>query len=73
MVFEVAGGAMIRVCMYCKQVIGEVEPISDKAKTHTVCGECEKLIYQYFEKDQDKKLDLMEFLQAEWDKKKPPA
>ncbi len=31
---------MIRVCMVCKKVFGEKEPLDDKSPTHGICGPC---------------------------------
>jgi hypothetical protein len=31
---------MIRVCMTCKEVFGEKEPLEDKSETHGLCERC---------------------------------
>jgi len=31
---------MIRICMTCKKVIGEKEPLEDKSETHGICDDC---------------------------------
>ena len=31
---------MIRVCMVCKKVFGEKEPLDDKSPTHGICDPC---------------------------------
>lgn len=31
---------MIRVCMVCKKVFGEKEPLDDKSQTHGICDPC---------------------------------
>lgn len=31
---------MIRICQYCKQVMGEKEPPEDKTLTHSICPTC---------------------------------
>jgi len=31
---------MIRICMICKEVIGEKEPLDDKSATHGICDKC---------------------------------
>lgn len=31
---------MIRVCIRCKKVMGEKEPLDDKSLTHGMCDEC---------------------------------
>jgi len=33
---------VIRVCMVCKKVFGEKEPLDDKSPTHGICGPCFK-------------------------------
>ncbi len=35
---------MIRVCAWCKKVIGEKEPFEDKSVTHGICQDCYDLI-----------------------------
>ena len=31
---------MIRVCMVCKSVMGEKEPLDNKSLTHSICFDC---------------------------------
>jgi hypothetical protein len=31
---------MIIVCAWCKEVLGEKEPLDDKGETHTICDKC---------------------------------
>lgn len=31
---------MIRVCMYCDRVYGEIEPYDDESSTHGICNGC---------------------------------
>jgi len=31
---------MIRVCTWCREVIGEKEPLEDKSLTHGICESC---------------------------------
>ncbi len=32
---------MIRICAWCKQILGEVEPLENKDPTHTICIKCQ--------------------------------
>ena len=32
---------MTRICAWCKQVMGEKEPLEDKRITHTICKNCQ--------------------------------
>lgn len=42
---------MIRQCAWCKVLMGEVAPLSDKAVTHSICEACQKkMMKQYTEK-----------------------
>ncbi len=45
---------MIRICMDCKTVMGEKEPIEDKRETHGCCPECLK--------KREDQIDLMRLL-----------
>ena len=31
---------MIRVCAWCKKILGEKEPLDDPTVTHGICDEC---------------------------------
>ena len=35
---------MIRICSYCKIVMGEKEPFEDKSETHGICEKCMKKV-----------------------------
>jgi phage FluMu protein Com len=41
---------MIRQCAWCNKVLGEVEPLDNKATTHGICPEC---VDKYFPKEKD--------------------
>jgi hypothetical protein len=42
---------MIRICSWCKKVIGEKEPLDDKSITHSICPECiKKEVPEVYEK-----------------------
>jgi hypothetical protein len=45
---------MIKICSYCKEFIGEKEPLSDKRTTHTVCDKCFEIAMNEME-DSDEK------------------
>ncbi len=31
---------MIKICAWCKKVMGETPPLEDKSETHGICPEC---------------------------------
>ncbi len=33
---------MIKVCAWCKNILGEKEPLSDKSETHCICMQCKE-------------------------------
>lgn len=33
---------MVRICAWCKRVLGEKEPLDDPRITHTICENCNK-------------------------------
>src|SRR3990167_2807613 len=40
--FPATRGMMIRICSWCKKIMGTIEPINDPTPTHGICPECSR-------------------------------
>lgn len=53
---------MIRVCMVCKKVFGEKEPLDDKSPTHGICDPCFDEIKVKYEDKKDRVPEVEQIL-----------
>lgn len=51
----------VRLCAWCKRVLGHVEPYEDHSVTHTICLACNKECFsESDDKDEKEKMDVLQ-------------